>query len=203
MSFAIEHKQTLVCLGDSITQNASGYVAVMAALIAAKYPDRAITVINAGIGGHKAPDMLARLDRDVLARTPDWVTINVGINDVWHGMSETGIGVPVADYTRDLEQMVTRLQETGHTQVVLVTPTIIGEGPDEPGNRLLEDYVLAMEAISRKHGTRLAPTHSDFLMTLRAGQAADPKFTMTTDGVHMNPIGDTRMALTILETLSF
>ncbi len=202
MSFAIEQNQTLVCLGDSITQNAPGYVSLIAALIAAKYPGRAITVINAGIGGNKAPDMLARLERDVLAHAPDWVTINVGINDVWHGLGGSG-GVNVIDYARDLEEMVMRTQQSGKTQVVLATPTIIGEGPNEPGNAKLEEYVRVMESISQRRGTRLAPTHSDFLMTLRAGQAADPAFTMTTDGVHMNPIGDARMALTILETLDF
>ncbi len=202
MNFAIEQNQTLICLGDSITQNAPGYVSLLAALIAAKYPGHDIAVINAGISGNKAPDMLGRLQRDVLAYRPDWVTINVGINDVWHGM-DGGAGVSVEVYARDLEEMVVRTQQSGKTQVVLATPTIIGEGPDEPGNRQLEDYVQAMEDIAHRRGTRLAPTHSDFLLTLRAGQAADPAFSMTTDGVHMNAAGDARMALTILETLNF
>lgn len=189
-------------MGDSITENAPGYVSLMAALVAAKYPKRAIRVMNAGIGGNKALDMLARLDADVLAHRPDWVSINVGINDVWHGLGGSG-GVSVEDYARALDAMVVRVREAGRTQVVLATPTIIGEGPDEPGNRKLQEYVLAMEGISRRRGTRLAPTHSDFVMTLRAGQAADASFSMTTDGVHMNPVGDARMALTILAALDF
>lgn len=191
-----------MCLGDSITENAPGYVSLMAALVAAKYSERAIRVMNAGIGGNKAPDMLARLDSDVLAHCPDWVIINVGINDVWHGLAGSG-GVGVEDYARDLEEIVARTQQAGRTQVVLATPTIIGEGPDEPGNRKLEEYVRAMEGIAHRRSTRLAPTHSDFVMTLRAGQAADPKFSMTTDGVHMNPIGDARLALTLLNTLDY
>ncbi len=40
MSFLMEQGQTLVCLGDSITQADPGYVSLMAALIAAKYPER-------------------------------------------------------------------------------------------------------------------------------------------------------------------
>lgn len=202
MSFAIEQNQTLVCLGDSITESAAGYVFLLAALIGAKYPERAIKVVNAGIGGNKAPDMLARLDRDVLAHAPDWVIINVGINDVWHGLGGSG-GVSVEDYALALDAMVVKTQQAGRAQVVLATPTVIGEGPDEPGNRLLEGYVLAMEGVAHRRGARLAPAHADFLLTLRAGQAADPKFSMTTDGVHMNPVGDARLALTILETLDF
>lgn len=202
MSFLVEQNQTWVCLGDSITQSETGYVSVMAALVAAKYPERNIKIINAGIGGNKAPDMLARLERDVLACRPDWVSINVGINDVWHGLGGSG-GVSVGDYARAVVTMVDHIRAAGSAQIVLATPTIIGEGPDEPGNRLLGGYVRAMENISQERSTLCADMHNDFLTTLRAGQAANPKFSMTTDGVHMNPIGDARMALTILSTLEY
>lgn len=202
MSFLLEQNRTLVCLGDSITQAADGYVSLMAALIAARYPDRAIRVVNAGIGGNKAPDMLARLERDVLAHRPDWVTVNVGINDVWHGLEDSVLGVPLALYEPTVEQIVTRLQAAG-AQVVLATPTVIGEDIGAAPNQQLAQYVSALEQIAGRRGVRVAPTHADFLLTLRAGQAADPDFRMTTDGVHLNAVGNARMALTILETLGF
>ncbi|MDQ2798892.1 MAG: SGNH/GDSL hydrolase family protein [Armatimonadota bacterium] len=201
MSFLIEQGQTLVCLGDSITQASDGYVSVMAALIGAKYPERAIRILNAGIGGHKAPALLARLDRDVLAHRPDWVTVNVGINDVWHGLNGPG-GVPLDVYEPTLDTIVAQLQ-SAKARVVLVTPTVIGENPDDPANRTLGQYVAAMQRVADMRRTLLVPTHADFLMTLRAGQAADPNFRLTTDGVHMNPIGNARMALSILSILHF
>lgn len=202
MSFLMGQGQTLVCLGDSITQADPGYVSLMAALIAAKYPGRALRVVNAGIGGHKAPDMLARLHRDVIAHNPDWVTINVGINDVWHGLDGPN-GVPLDVYKPTMEKIVQTLQEETAAQIVLVTPTVIGEDVDEPANKTLAQYVAAMEGIATQYGTLLAPTRADFLRTLRAGRAADLAFRMTTDGVHLNDIGNARMALTILETLKF
>jgi acyl-CoA thioesterase-1 len=202
MSFVIGQGQTLVCLGDSITQAEDGYVSVMAALIAARYPERAIRVVNAGIGGNKAPDMLDRLERDVLAQRPDWVTVSVGINDVWHGLDDPTRGVSLADYEPTVEQIVSRLQEAG-AQVALVTPTVIGEETGGAPNQKLAEYTAAMERIAQRRGPRIAPTHSDFLLTLRTGQAADPQFRMTTDGVHLNAVGNARMALTILETLGF
>ena len=204
MSFLIEQDQTLVCLGDSITQATDGYVGFMAALIGARYPERGIKVVNAGIGGHKAPDMRARLDSDVIAHAPDWVTINVGINDVWHGLGNHGAGgVPLDVYEADVEAMVTRLQQETRAQIVLVTPTVIGEDVDAEANRTLTLYVHAMQQVAERRGARLAPTHADFLMTLRAGQAANTAFRLTTDGVHLNAAGNARMALTILETLNF
>jgi len=203
MSFRIEQGQTLVCLGDSITQADPGYVSLMAALIAAKYPDRDIRVVNAGISGHKAPDMQARLARDVIAHRPDWVTLNVGINDVWHGLDGQDHGVSLDIYEPTVEAMITRLQHETTAQIVLVTPTVIGENPTDPANQILAGYVAAMERTAVRRGTLLAPAHADFLLALRAGQAATPGFQMTTDGVHLNAIGNARLALTILETLDF
>ena len=69
--------------------------------------------------------------------------------------------------------MARRAQEAG-ASVVLVTPTVIGEDPDAPGNKLLKPYVAAMERVAARRGLRLAPAHADFLLTLRAGQAATP-----------------------------
>lgn len=220
--FLVGKNATMVCLGDSITEAPDGYVTVLRHLITAKYPERHIKVINAGIGGHKAPDMLARLDRDVIAHRPYWVTINVGINDVWHGFQgwdpQTGseaqehpqgggpYGVPVDVYERTVAQMVDILRETTEAQIVLLTPTVIGEdvdNPDNVANRLLADYVAAMTRIAESRQTLLAPTHDDFVRAIRAGKSVDPDFQLTTDGVHMNPIGNHVMALTVLATLGF
>ncbi len=146
--------------------------------------------------------MLARLSRDVIAHRPDWVTVNVGINDVWHGLDGPG-GVPLAVYEPTVEKMVETLQAETTAQIVLVTPTVIGEEPGAEANGILAQYVAAMETIAARRGTLVAPAHADFLRTLRAGQAAGSDFRMTTDGVHLNAVGNARMALTILETLQF
>ena len=203
MSFRIESGQTLVCLGDSITQAFPGYVSLLSDLMAAKYPERGIQVINGGIGGHKAPDMLARLDRDVLAYRPEWVTVNVGINDVWHGVDGGTGGVSLDVYGPTVERIVQRVQEEIGAQVVLVTPTVIGEEINAPTNKTLAGYVAALERIAERRKTLLAPAHADFLLTLTAGQAATPNFRLTTDSVHLNAVGNARLALTILETLEF
>ena len=46
----------------------------------------ATEMINAGISGHKVPDLQGRLDRDVLSKEPTVVFIYIGINDVWHSL---------------------------------------------------------------------------------------------------------------------
>jgi len=75
--------ETVVFLGDSITQQGAGpdgYVTLVRKAIDAKRPDSKIKVIGAGISGHKVPDLEKRLDQDVLSHKPDVVVIYIGIN---------------------------------------------------------------------------------------------------------------------------
>ena len=69
-------KEKVAFLGDSITAqgwtNAHGYVRLVVAGLQVNGVE--ITPLPAGIGGHKSDDMLARLERDVIAKHPDWVT---------------------------------------------------------------------------------------------------------------------------------
>lgn len=212
--FMIGDGQTLACLGDSITEAQDGYVTVMANLMAAVYPERRIQVINCGISGNKAPDMLTRLAADVISRDPDWVTVNVGINDVWHGFFdfEQGNpisggggpnGVPLTTYEPVLREIVGRLLSASRANVLLVTPTVIGEDQDAPENQVLQGYVEAMERVARETGVRLCPMRQAFQDALRRGKQADPTYSLTMDGVHMNTVGNHVMAVTILRSLAF
>ncbi len=200
--FLVGESQTLVCLGDSITQNSVGYCSMLAALIAASYPERSIKVVNAGIGGNKIGDMLARVERDVLKHKPDWVTVNVGINDVWHGLGPNGKGTSLANYKTGLAQLLDILLGAG-AQVVLLPPTVIEENLASVGNLVLMDYRAAMRAIANEKNLRVAPTDIDIDAALKSSNPQGRGTTLTTDGVHMAPAGDAVMACAVLKALQF
>ncbi|MGC8668572.1 MAG: SGNH/GDSL hydrolase family protein [Chthonomonadales bacterium] len=212
--FLLQPRQKLVCLGDSITEAPDGYVSVMARMIAAVYPERSIRVVNRGVSGNRIVDMYARLDKDVISEDPDWVTVNVGVNDVWHGFFdfEANVeipegggpnGIPLPLYEDTLERLVRKLQQSTRADIVLVTPTVIGEDRRTRANRMLDDYVAAMERVGSALGVRVCPMHHAFVDALHRGKAADPGYTLTTDGVHMNPVGNVLMAVTLLRSLGF
>ncbi|MCG6198000.1 GDSL family lipase, partial [Anoxybacillus sp. LAT_38] len=52
-------------------------------LLQAVYPELGIRVVNKGISGNTVRDLKARWKEDVIAQKPDWVSIMIGINDVW------------------------------------------------------------------------------------------------------------------------
>src|SRR3954453_162601 len=91
----VKSGEKIAFLGDSITQqgwgNSAGYVRLVISGLAANGIDA--EPIPAGISGHKSNDMLARLQKDVLDKKPNWMTLSCGVNDVWHGAN----GVPLEE----------------------------------------------------------------------------------------------------------
>jgi lysophospholipase L1-like esterase len=56
-------------------------------------------IVNAGIGGQRTPEMLARFETDVLAHRPTVVVIEGGVNDI------VGLDNPGARYIEDMARM--------------------------------------------------------------------------------------------------
>lgn len=73
----LKKNETLICLGDSLTAPKDGYVALLAKAL----KPMGVRVINAGRGGEKTPWVLTRLQRDVIDRKPDAVSVFLGTND--------------------------------------------------------------------------------------------------------------------------
>ena len=92
-----ENMDRIVFAGDSVTDSGStnpvgeglfdgvgrGYVRVIENMLAVYYPELKIRVTNSGISGNTSVTLLERYDRDVVELNPDWVSICIGINDVW------------------------------------------------------------------------------------------------------------------------
>ncbi|HEX7199741.1 MAG TPA: SGNH/GDSL hydrolase family protein [Dongiaceae bacterium] len=78
----------IVALGSSstagvgATSSANSYPSRLEAELRERYPEMRIEVINRGVGGEDAREMLARLDRSVLAERPDLVLWQVGTNAI-------------------------------------------------------------------------------------------------------------------------
>lgn len=156
-------------------------------------------MVGAGIGGHKVPDLEARLDKDVLDHKPAVVVIYIGINDVWH--SRNGKGTPADKYEAGLRSLIKRCADAG-ARVILSTPSVIGEKHD--GSNELDKMLSEYAAISRKVATDTETTLLDlnaaFLGYLKEYNVANqPQGVLTTDGVHLNEAGNRFVAVRMLE----
>lgn len=199
----------IVAMGDSITQ-AGGYLRAMEVVFAQQYAGMKIPrIINAGISGQKAEDMVARFERDVVRRKPAIVTISVGINDVWHRMEAPHDPKVLETYERNLERMVDMAIRAG-SRVYVLAPTVIEEDPASEGNRRLAAYVAAGKKVAGRNKCEYVDLHALFLQAMerhnrqadrKGSPASRPSQFFTTDGVHMKPAGDVLMAVGVLRAM--
>ena len=209
-------KRKIVTVGDSITEAGKypgGYVWLLQRYLNALYPDRKIEIVNAGISGNKASDMQARFQKDAIDQKPDLVTINVGVNDVWHAFFDfqnsqfhpqgnLPTGVPLAEYREKLTQMVLSAKAAG-IRVVLLSPTPIREILDGPENLRLQEYVAAMREIALQNKCLFIDLNAPFreIIGIYQRHAGKTLNLLAADGVHPNPSGYRIMAFTILRGL--
>jgi acyl-CoA thioesterase I len=110
----------IVALGSSSTYgagastSAASYPSRLAEELARHFPGHEITVLNRGVNGDEAADMLARLDTAVIAEKPDLVLWQVGTNSVLRDKA-------VLPHANLLHEGLQRLKATG-ADVVLIDP---------------------------------------------------------------------------------
>ncbi|MBI1390195.1 MAG: G-D-S-L family lipolytic protein [bacterium] len=198
--FLLNDGDVIVFLGDSITQAGAapeGYVTLFDLFCGVNGYE--VKVINAGISGHKSDDMLARLDRDVLSKDPDWVSISCGVNDVWHQFMENHKGVPLDEYKKNMTEMVDRIQAKG-AKVLLLTATVIYEDLNSDQNKMLKGYNDFLREFAKEKNLLLCDLNKAFQERIKQKMFPDQKL-LTVDGVHMNPRGNRLMAREILRAL--
>jgi len=184
-------------LGDSITEGGAshpgGYVQLVISGLAAN--DVEAEWIPAGISGHKSDQMLERLDRDVISKKPTWMTLSCGVNDVWHGAN----GVPLDAYQKNIRAIVEKAQAAG-IQVMILTSTMIGEDAQNENNVKLASYNAFLRQLAAEKKCLLADLNADMQAAIRPAAAGGKQveLQLTSDGVHMGPLGDRLMARGIL-----
>jgi len=197
----IEDGQKIVFIGDSITQPADGYVGMTEQMLGALAPDARVTCVNVGIGGNKIPDLLARADQDLVAHDPDWITISIGINDVWHGINPEWTqvtGVPIDEFAKLYDELIAKLKKETHAKLALFTTTVIGEDLESEGNTKLIPYNDYIRATAAKNNALLVEMNGAFHKAIEKWHTVGEGLKFTSDGVHMKPAGNYLMAITLL-----
>jgi lysophospholipase L1-like esterase len=192
---AVKDGQKIAFLGDSITEQGAGpngYVTLTIRGLEAVGVKA--TAVPAGISGHKSNQMLDRLERDVLGKKPDWMTLSCGVNDVWHGAN----GVPLDQYKTNITKIVETAQAAG-VKVMILTATMIGEDQPNENNQKLAAYNDFLRALAKEKKCLLADLNADMQAAVKAPGSGNPGTLVTTDGVHMNPAGNKLMAEGVLK----
>lgn len=198
--FVLNHNDLIIFIGDSITESGryedpeelgNGYVRLVHDYLITSYPDKKLEILNKGIGGHRINDLEARWDQDVIDLKPQYISISIGINDVWRQIDAPEMAQIMPEQFETIyRKLLTQVKEKTDAGIILMEPTVIEENLSSEGNNKLKNYVEIVRNLADEFGAALVPTHQMFLSYLQA----DNGYKLTTDGVHMNSAGNMLMA---------
>jgi lysophospholipase L1-like esterase len=144
-----------------------------------QYPTADITVINAGIGGEDAPEMMKRLQKEVIDVHPDLVIWQVGTNAVLRNLDP-------GDTARMVEDGISRIQAAGGADVVLVDPQYSPRVTERPESASKMVKLLGKVAELRHVG--IFPRF-EVMRDWHEKQALPVESFVIADGLHMNDWG--------------
>lgn len=205
----------IVFAGDSVTDMGSenpvgeglfdnvgrGYVRVIENMLAAYYPEVFLRITNSGISGNTSRDLLARFDRDVVALNPDWVSICIGINDVWRQFdcpAITDSHVLPDEYEKNVEEMICRVKDKVKG-IFILSPYIMEPNSADMMRNRMNEYVAICRRLSEKYHcifVDFQKMYEDYCKIRHSSYIA-------WDRIHPNQIGATLMAKTFLEQCGF
>ena len=205
----------IVFSGDSVTDMGSAnpvgeglfdnvghsYVRIIENMLAVYYPEIKIRVTNSGISGNTSRDLLARFDRDVVDLNPDWVSICIGINDVWRQFDSPAIPdchVMADEYAQNLETMILKVKDKVKG-VFILTPYIMEPNSEDMMRSRMNEYVQICSDLAQKYGcifVDFQKMYEDYCRIRHSSYIA-------WDRIHPNQIGATLMAREFLKKCDF
>jgi lysophospholipase L1-like esterase len=211
----IQPDSKLVMIGDSITDCerarpvgeglfealGKGYVSLVDGLLQARYPAHHIRVVNMGTSGNTVRDLKARWQTDVIDLKPDWLSVMIGINDVWRQFDsplQREQQVLPDEYESTLDALL------GGTApllkgLVLITPYFIEPNRSDAMRSRMDAYGAIVRRMADKYQAYCVDTQAAFDEALKY---LHPMW-LAWDRVHPNHIGHMILARAFLKGIVY
>lgn len=201
----LDKNSRLVMTGDSVTDCGrnrelppcswstwgDGYVHVVYSNLLAFAPERSVMVVNQGVSGDTSRDLLARWDRDITPLAPDYVSVMIGINDVWRHFDSVVRQerlVTPEEFRSNLNAILDKT--SGVKKVFLMTPVYWCVCEDDPMFRLKREFDAVIKDVAERRGAVFIDVQSAADRVLKFQNPC----MFTTDHVHPNLPGHTLIA---------
>jgi lysophospholipase L1-like esterase len=203
-----------ITIGDSITDCGrarpfgegsggslgNGYVSLVDALLGSVYFHHGVRIVNMGTSGDTVRDLRRRWQTDVVDLKPNWVSIMIGINDVWRQFdspTRPEAHVYLDEYEATLNDLVSETKRSAG--VILMTPFYIEPNREDQMRRQMDRYGDAVKRLALQHDVALVDTQAAFDEVLDHYYPA----TLAWDRVHPTLTGHMVIARALLNTLGF
>ncbi len=197
-------KQRILFDGDSITDAGRdrndfdsygyGYVALVVKHLQSQYANLELQFINRGVGGDTTRNMLERFDRDIVAHKPNWVSIAIGVNDVWRFFDpEPNDAVSLEEFEVNYRKLLEPLQQK--SGLILVSPFLIEPNRQDPFRARVDQYAAVVKRLALEFEAVFVPFQEAF-----DASSLEPS-AFSDDRVHPNETASQLMAQTFLRAI--
>ncbi len=189
----IKENDIVLFQGDSITdcghlfglEYGEGYAMLIASLFSEAFPEKNVKFLNRGISGHRVKDLKARWTADCLDLKPNWVSILIGINDVWRRY-DSNDPTSVEAFEADYRDILTQTKEKLGANLIIMEPFLLPHPEDRIQWREdLDPKIEVARKLAEEFDAIYIPLDEMFKEALNRQEA---KF-WAADGVHPTPAG--------------
>ena len=214
-SSIFKNGDTICFVGNSIT-HAGQYHEFIQLFYATRFPNTKLKIINTGISGDNANNILERLETDVLVNHPDHVFLMTGMNDVVRTLYFDGEASEniikkreraLENYRVNTFKLVQQFKDH-NINTILLTPSVYDQfSKIERENNLgcndaLEVCGTHLKHLSKKYKLPLIDLNKNMKSIMNKGLVKDSLFTIVgKDRVHPGVEGHFIMASEILTSL--
>ena len=112
---------------DDITSTGIGYVHMIKGQVGCEYPGE-YEFVNKGISGNRIVDVYARIKADIINLKPDYMSLLIGVNDVWHEMGGNRNGVSAEKFEKIYDMLLTEIFEALPNIKIMIMEPFVLEG---------------------------------------------------------------------------
>lgn len=187
-------------VGEGLWQGVgTGYVRDIDNILNVVYPDWRLHISNTGNSGDTSRDLKARWQDAVMNLKPDWLSVMIGINDIWRQFDTPTIPerhVYLNEYRENLCEMLERALPVVKG-VIVISPFFMEPNREDPMRKLTDEYIEVCEKVAKKyncHYINVQQAFDDYL-TYR-----HPSY-ISWDRVHPGEIGSVIIARAFLRAI--
>lgn len=211
----IQNGERIVFTGDSVTDFdrkrpvgeglgegvGTGYVRLIHTLVNTMHPEEVLRISNTGVSGNNILDLEARFQEDVLDLNPDWVSVLIGINDVWRRFDEPDIyekHISPQKYEEVYQSLIERTLP--HVKgMILMTPYFMEPNRRDPMRQAMDEMGAVVKKLAGAYALPCVDTQQVFDEYFRYRH---PDY-IAWDRVHPNQVGAMLIARAWLNTAGF
>ncbi len=165
-----------------------GYASFVSGRLGYEYPGE-YKFINRGISGNRITDVYSRIKADIINLKPDYMSILIGINDVWHEVGHQN-GVAADKFEKIYNMLIEEIkEELPNIKIMILEPFVLkGLVTEEHWDTFLsetEKRAQAAKRVAEKHNLVFVPLQEKF--DEMVAKQSEPYWTR--EGVHPSAAG--------------